>query len=61
MGKARVSGKKCQARHSTGSFIDGIWFCHGFLILLNATSLVLSSYALASLKCFTLLSGFLKS
>ena len=61
VGKTRGSGKKCQATYSTGSFIDVIWFCHGFAISLKATSLVLLSYALASLKCFTLLCGFLKS
>ena len=61
MGKARASGKKCQATYSTGSFIDEIWFRHGFAVVLKATSLVLLSYALASLKCFTLLCGFLKS
>lgn len=61
VGKARASGKKCQATYSTGSVIDETRFCHGFAILLKATSLVLLSYALASLKCFTFLFGFLKS
>ena len=39
MGKARASGKKCQATYSTGSVIDETRFCHGFAILLTATSL----------------------